>query len=240
MPAAQRSRNLAHSLPTTAQSPGQRIPGSSLGGGENRHSGGNNGAGPSTSKWVPIAAYALKAAPTASAAWARPYERDQADGQRRRVSCPTSRSSSPTRWRRAAFSAWSWASSAACAAARAWRQRAMRQRREQTRGERRPARGWPQTSHRLAASGVRTAPGVTFEAGAWNDSRGRRRERGRGRAATTPAIGLSAGGGEAAESQASMGPTGGRHAAGPLSLVAPGGVGMPQLAAFCRFRTTPD
>jgi hypothetical protein len=89
MPAAQRSRNLAHSLPTTAQSPGQRIPRSSLGGGENRHSGGNNGAGPSTSKWVPIAAHALKAAPTASAAWARPYERDQPDGQRRRLSCPT-------------------------------------------------------------------------------------------------------------------------------------------------------
>jgi hypothetical protein len=39
--------------------------------------------------------------------------------------------------------------------------------------------------------------------------------------------------GEAAETQASMGPTGSRHAAGPLSLVALGGVGMPQLAAFC-------
>src|SRR4029453_11012499 len=29
-------------------------------------------------------------------------------------------------------------------------------------------RGWPQTSHGLAGSGLRTAPGVTFEAGAWN------------------------------------------------------------------------
>jgi hypothetical protein len=50
------------------------------------------------------------------------------------LSCPTRRSSLATRWRRAAFSAWSRATSAAVSTARAWRQRAMRQRAEQSSG----------------------------------------------------------------------------------------------------------
>jgi hypothetical protein len=69
------------------------------------------------------------------------------------------RSSSATRWRRAALSAWSRVSTAAVSAARVCRQRAMRQRGEQTRCGRRPVRGWPQTAHRPAAGGVRTSGG---------------------------------------------------------------------------------
>jgi hypothetical protein len=62
-------------------------------------------------------------------------------GQRRRLSWPTRRSSSPTRWRRAAFSVWSRATSAALSRARVCRQRAMPHRGEQTRCGLRPVRG---------------------------------------------------------------------------------------------------
>jgi hypothetical protein len=76
--------------------------------------------------------------------------RRYAVGQRRRLSCPTRRSSSATRWRRVAFSAWSRATVAAVSLARVCRQRAMRHRGEQTRCGRRPVRGRPQTAHRPA------------------------------------------------------------------------------------------
>ena len=79
-------------------------------------------------------------------------------GQRRRFSCPTRFVSSVTRWRRAAFSARSRAISAVDARACVSRQRAIRHRGEQTRCDRRPVRGQPQTSHRPASGGVRTSP----------------------------------------------------------------------------------
>jgi hypothetical protein len=66
---------------------------------------------------------------------------DYACGQRRRLSCPTRRSNSAMRWRRAAFSACSWARVAAVSRSRRTRQRAMRHREEQTRSGRRPRQG---------------------------------------------------------------------------------------------------
>jgi hypothetical protein len=143
MPAAQRSRNLADSLPATLSEPGS---GSMLLSGreENRHLAGGNGAG-----LRPAVEEACgSSVPAPSAAGARPYERDQAVGQRRRLSCPTRRSSSATRWRRAAFSVRSRVTLAAVSSGRVRRQRAMRQRGEQTCCGRRPIRGRPQTAHR--------------------------------------------------------------------------------------------
>ncbi len=81
--------------------------------------------------------------------------------RRRPVSAPTRRSSSPTRRRRAVFSASNRATVAAVSSARACRQRAMRHRGEQTRCGRRPVRGRPQTPHRPRSGGVRTSPGAT-------------------------------------------------------------------------------
>jgi hypothetical protein len=156
MPAAQRSRNLADSLPATLSEPGS---GSMLLSGreENRHLAGGNGAG-----LRPAVEEACgSSVPAPSAAGARPYERDQAVGQRRRLSCPTRRSSSATRCRRAAFSAWSQATVAAVSLARVCRQRATRHRGKQTRCERRPVGGRPQTAHRPGSNGVRTPPDAT-------------------------------------------------------------------------------
>ena len=76
---------------------------------------------------------------------------DYACGQRRPLSRPTRRSSSATRWRRAAFSARSRASVAAVFWARSARQDATRQRGEQRRCGRRPIRGRRQTAQLSAA-----------------------------------------------------------------------------------------
>jgi hypothetical protein len=91
----------------------------------------------------------------------RARRRRYAVGQRRRLSCPTRRSSSATRCRRAAFSAWSQATVAAVSLARVCRQRATRHRGKQTRCERRPVGGRPQTAHRPGSNGVRTPPDAT-------------------------------------------------------------------------------
>jgi len=92
-------------------------------------------------------------------------------GQRRRLSCPTRCSSSPMRCRRAVFSARSRARVAACSRSRARRHCATRQRGEQV--CRRPATGWPQTTHDPGAGGVRTSPGATSGMGASDSPSGR-------------------------------------------------------------------
>ena len=97
-----------------------------------------------------------------SCAGVRRGPRHYAVGQRRPLSCPTRRSSPPTRRRRAVFSASSRVSVAAVASARVPRQRAMRHRGEQTRCERRLVRGGrrPRTARRLAAYVRHQARGV--------------------------------------------------------------------------------
>jgi hypothetical protein len=119
--------------------------------------------------------------PTASAEGARPH-RPYAVGQRRRLSCPTRRSSSATRRRSAVFSAWRRASVAAVSPARVRRQRAMRHRGEQTRPGRRPVTATPQTS--LQTGCVRRTYGRHRTR--WGGDRGRTRVRVPARSARRP------------------------------------------------------